>query len=71
MRYRLTGDDAAMIDGLSDLVDAGEFSQFVRSGVQKLAESGRYQDTRSTLKLQERLRPLFCPLPAAPVAMPR
>jgi len=42
------------------IVDAGDFSQWIKTGVDKLQASPSYRKARSKLTLQEQLRPLFC-----------
>lgn len=54
--------DAALAGILNTLVEPGELAQGVQAGTQKLEESSRFRALRSGLSLQERLRPLFCPM---------
>ena len=54
--------DATLAGILDTLVEAGELAQSVQAGTQKLEESSRFRALRSGLSLQERLRPLFCPM---------
>jgi hypothetical protein len=44
------------------MVDADELAKSVKAGLQKLAESDRFQQGKKALSLQEQLRPLFCPV---------
>jgi hypothetical protein len=45
---------------LENVVSATEFSQWIKAGDEKLLASGPYWGARSTLSLQEQLRPVFC-----------
>ena len=45
---------------VSGLIDADQFSQNVKAGIERLEASDRYQNLKKSLSLQERLRPLFC-----------
>lgn len=49
------------IQGILDkVVDAGDFSSWVKAGYTKLFNSEQYMQARSQKSLQEQLRPLFC-----------
>lgn len=54
--------DAELARILSGMVDAEEFAKSVKAGLQKLAESEKFQQGKKALSLQEQLRPLFCPV---------
>jgi len=54
--------DAALADILKGVVDADELAKGVRAGASRLAESGRFRQGLKALPLQEKLRPLFCPV---------
>lgn len=45
---------------VSKLIDADEFSQAVKKGIQKLENSDNYQSLKNQQSLQVQLRPLFC-----------
>jgi hypothetical protein len=47
---------------LSGLVDAEELAASVKAGLAKLHASGNFQRAQKARSLQERLRPLFCPV---------
>jgi hypothetical protein len=47
---------------LADLVDAGELSKLVTASAKRLADSPGYQKVLAARTMQERLRPLFCPV---------
>ena len=47
---------------LADLVDAGELSKLVATSPRRLAESPGYRKVLAARSMQERLRPLFCPM---------
>jgi hypothetical protein len=47
---------------LADLVDAGELSKLVAASPRRLADSPGYQKVLAARSMQERLRPLFCPM---------
>ena len=47
---------------LADLVDAGELSKLVATSPRRLAESPGYRKVLGARSMQERLRPLFCPM---------
>jgi hypothetical protein len=54
--------DAALAAILKGVVDADELAKGVRAGASRLAESGRFRQALKALPLQEKLRPLFCPV---------
>ena len=54
--------DATLGEIFKGLVGADELARHVKSGVAKLAASAPYQAARKQRSLQERLRPLFCPM---------
>lgn len=45
---------------LNKLIDAGEFASLVAAGIAQLESSPSYRQAKSSLSLQEQLRPLFC-----------
>lgn len=45
---------------MSELIEARQFADNVKTGIQKLESSATYQNFRQSMSLQERLRPLFC-----------
>jgi len=47
---------------LADLVDAGELSKLVIASARRLADSPGYRKVLAARSMQERLRPLFCPV---------
>ncbi|MEO8052909.1 MAG: hypothetical protein ABI833_21060 [Acidobacteriota bacterium] len=47
---------------LADLVDAGELSKLVAASPRRLADSAGYRRVLAARTMQERLRPLFCPV---------
>ncbi len=47
---------------LDELVDAGELSKLVAESARRLADSPGYQKILAIRSMQERLRPLFCPM---------
>lgn len=47
---------------LADLVDAGELSKLVAASARRLADSPGYRKVLAAHNMQERLRPLFCPV---------
>jgi hypothetical protein len=47
---------------LADLVDAGELSKLVAASPRRLADSPGYRKVLAARNMQERLRPLFCPV---------
>jgi hypothetical protein len=54
--------DAALGEILNGLVDASELASSVEAGVAKLNASAPFKALRTRLSLQEKLRPLFCPM---------
>ena len=54
--------DAVLQRILQGMVDADELAKSVKAGLQKLADSERFQQGKKALSLQEQLRPLFCPV---------
>jgi hypothetical protein len=54
--------DAELQRILQGMVDADELAKSVKAGLQKLADSERFQQGKKALSLQEQLRPLFCPV---------
>lgn len=54
--------DATLTKILADKVDGGRLAEAVKAGVEKLYSSSKFQESRSTLSLQEQLRCLFCPV---------
>jgi hypothetical protein len=54
--------DAELARILNGLVDAGELATAVKAGLSKLQASETFQRARKARSLQERLRPLFCPV---------
>jgi len=54
--------DAELARILQGLIDADELANSVKAGLQKLADSERFQQGKKALSLQEQLRPLFCPV---------
>jgi hypothetical protein len=59
---RLRPADAFVKEKLTDVVDAGELSKLVTASAQRLADSPGYRRVLVTRSMQERLRPLFCPM---------
>jgi len=54
--------DAFVQSRLDDLVDAGELRALVLASPRRLADSTGYRKVMAERSMQERLRPLFCPL---------
>lgn len=54
--------DAALVEILNRLVDASELASSVEAGVAKLNASAPFKALRMRASLQEKLRPLFCPM---------
>lgn len=54
--------DAALSRIMSQLADAETLAQAVHSGNAKLSQSTKYRQALASRNLQERLRPLFCPV---------
>ena len=54
--------DAFVKGKLANAVDAGELSKLVSAGAQRLAASPGYRKVLAARSMQERLRPLFCPM---------
>ena len=54
--------DAFVGGKLADMVDAGELSKQVVASAQRLAASTGYRRVLAARGMQERLRPLFCPM---------
>jgi hypothetical protein len=54
--------DASIKEILADLVDAGDLSTLVVASSRRLADSPGYRKVLAARTLQERLRPLFCPV---------
>ena len=54
--------DAFLTGRLADLVDAGELSSLVQASARRLADSPGYRGVLAARRMQERLRPLFCPM---------
>jgi hypothetical protein len=53
---------ASLKEILADLVDAQELANLVAASARRLADSPGYQKVLAARSLQERLRPLFCPV---------
>ena len=47
---------------LNAMLDADELSKLVKASAQRLADSPKYQKPLAARTMQERLRPLFCPM---------
>jgi hypothetical protein len=54
--------DAFVRGKLAQLVDAGELSKLVIASARRLADSPGYQRVLAARSMQERMRPLFCPM---------
>jgi hypothetical protein len=54
--------DSAVRSIFNELVDAGELSKLVTTSPRRLADSAGYQNILAARSMQERLRPLFCPV---------
>jgi hypothetical protein len=54
--------DSSVKGRLADLVDAGELSKLVAASARRLADSQGYRKVMVARSMQERLRPLFCPM---------
>jgi hypothetical protein len=54
--------DSAVRSIFADLVDAGELSKLVTASPQRLVDSAGYRKVLAARSMQERLRPLFCPV---------
>jgi hypothetical protein len=54
--------DAFVRGRLAELVDASELSKLVMASARRLADSPGYQKASAARSLQERMRPLFCPM---------
>jgi hypothetical protein len=54
--------DAFVEEKFTDAVDAGELSKLVAASARRLADSPGYRRVLATRSMQERLRPLFCPM---------
>ena len=54
--------DAFVKGKLADMKDAGELSKQVTASARRLADSPGYRKVLEARTMQERLRPLFCPL---------
>jgi hypothetical protein len=54
--------DAFVKGRLMDLVDAGKLSELVTASPRRLGESPGYRKVLAARSMQERLRPLFCPM---------
>ena len=54
--------DAFVKERLAEVVDAGELSKLVTASARRLADSPGYRRVLAARSMQERLRPLFCPM---------
>jgi hypothetical protein len=54
--------DAFVKGRLADVVDAGELTKLVTASARRLADSPGYRKVLAAHTMQERLRPLFCPM---------
>jgi hypothetical protein len=54
--------DASVQEILAELVDAEELSKLVAASPRRLADSAGYRKVLAARSMQERLRPLFCPV---------
>jgi hypothetical protein len=54
--------DPFVQDRVAALVDASELAKLVDAGTRRLASSPGYRKVMATRSVQERLRPLFCPM---------